>query len=66
VQEGDERTQVLVKMKGPDIAGLTVISLDEHEAVIVNVMGNLSPELFSGAMVALEVDVPEVRVATSE
>lgn len=66
VQEGDERTQVLVKMKGPDIVGLTVISLDEHEAVIVNVMGNLSPELFSGTMVALEVDVPEVRVATSE
>ena len=62
VQEGDERTHVLVKMDGPNIAGLTVIALDEQEAVIVNVMGNLSPEMFSGTMAALEVDVPRVRV----
>ena len=62
VQETRERTHVLVKMNGPLIAGLTVISLDEHEAVIVNVMGNLSPEMFSGTMTALAVDVPGVRV----
>jgi hypothetical protein len=66
VQEEDERTQVLVKMNGPDIVGLTVIALDEHEAVFVNVMGNLSPELFTETMVALEVDVPEVQVASAE
>ena len=65
VQEGDERTHVLVKMDGPNIAGLTVIALDEQEAVIVNVMGNLSPEMFSGTMAALEVDVPLVRVDSS-
>jgi hypothetical protein len=62
VQEPGERTHVLVKMNGSVIAGLTVISLDEREAVIVNVMGNLSPEMFSGTMAALAVDVPEVRV----
>jgi hypothetical protein len=62
VQEGDERTHVLVKMDGPNIAGLTVIALDEQEAVIVNVMGNLSPEMFSGTMAALDVDVRGVRV----
>ena len=66
VQEDDERTHVLVKWNGPAIAGLTVIALDDQEAVIVNVMGNLSPEFFSGTMAALEVDVPEVRVATSQ
>ena len=66
VQEGDERTHVLVKMSGPDIAGLTVFALDEHEAVIVNVMGNLSPESFAGTMAALDVDVPGVQVASAE
>jgi len=66
VQEAHERTHVLVKMNGPVIAGLTVIALDEHEAVIVNVMGNLSPEMFSGTMAALEVEVPGVQVAASE
>jgi hypothetical protein len=66
VQEHEERTHVLVKMDGPDIAGLTVINLDEHEAVIVNVMGNLSPQLFTHTMLALEVDAPEVQVAAAD
>ena len=62
VQEQNERTHILVKMNGPDIAGLIVINMDAQEAVIVNVMGNLSPQMFTKTMVALEVDVPRVDV----
>ena len=65
VQEGDERTHILIKMSGPDIAGLTVINMDAHEAVIVNVMGNLSPQMFTKTMAALDVNVPEVQVAST-
>jgi hypothetical protein len=65
VQEDGERTRMLVKMQAQNIAGLTVITLDSQEAVIVNVMGSLSPDLFADAMVALQVDVPVVQVAAA-
>jgi hypothetical protein len=62
VQEGGDRTRMLVRIHAQKIAGLTVFTLDSTEAVIVNVMGDLSPELFTDAMIALQVDVPEVQV----
>lgn len=63
VQEHGAHTWMLVKASGERIAGLTVISSDGHEAVIVNVMGDLRPELFGGAMAALDIDAPAVQVA---
>lgn len=63
VQEGDTQTHMLVKMAGERIAGLTVIAFDGQEAVVVNVMGELKPDLFDETMAALDVDAPEVRVA---
>jgi hypothetical protein len=65
VQEAGERTRMLVRMHAQNIVGLTVITLDSHEAVIVNVMGDLSPDLFADAMIALQVDVPTVQVAAA-
>ena len=50
---------------GERIAGLTVLVADRDEAVVVNVMGDLRPEMFSDTMVALDVDVtPDVQVAS--
>lgn len=66
VQEEGERTVMLVKPRAERIAGLTVITCDAREAVIVNVMGELRPEMFAEAMQALQVDVPEVQLASSE
>ncbi len=68
LREADETVHMLLKpVEGRDghrIAGLTVLVADQHEAVIVNVMGDLKPELFSDTMVALDVDVaPDVQVA---
>jgi len=36
-----------------------VLVVEESEAVIVNLMGELRPEMFSDAMVALDVDVAQ-------
>ncbi len=63
IREPGERTVMLMKVKGEMILGLTVINCDADEAVIVNVMGELRPEMFAEAMVALEVDVPGVQLA---
>jgi hypothetical protein len=64
VHEEGQRTVMLVKPQGERIVGLTVITCDAHEAVIVNVMGELRPEMFAETMAALDVDVPEVQVAS--
>jgi hypothetical protein len=65
VQEDGERTRMLVRIHAEKIAGLIVFTLDSTEAVIVNVMGDLSPDLFNGTMTALQVEVPEVKVLAS-
>lgn len=63
VQEPGQRTVMLIKTRDDHIAGLTLITSDAHEAVIVNVMGELYPDMFSGTMAALDVEVPLVQVA---
>lgn len=69
VQDAGETVHMLLKAVGEGedqrIAGLTVLVADREEAVVVNVMGELRPELFSETMVALDVDVaPRVQVAS--
>ncbi len=69
VAEEGEQTWMMVKADSDAdthaFAGLTVISTDGEEAVIVNVMGDLHPALFTDTMVALDVPAPEVRVAAA-
>ena len=70
IQEEGETVRVLMKpisdKDGDRIAGLTVLVADRHEAVVVNVMGDLQPELFTDTMVALDVDVaPDIQVAST-
>ena len=44
--------------------GLTIVSADDEEVVVVNVMGDIQPEHFGDVMVALDVDdAPEVQIA---
>ena len=47
VREEGERTVLLMKTRGERIVGLTVINCDAFEAVVVNVMGDLRPEMFA-------------------
>lgn len=63
VQEAGELTQVFLKADGDSISGLVVMALDDSEAVVVNIMGDLQPEMFSDTMVALDVDrMPNIQV----
>ena len=65
VREPDDLVHVLVKLEGETVSGLTVLVLDAEEAVLVNVMGNLRPESFGQAMVALDVTVPDIQLAAA-
>jgi hypothetical protein len=66
VQEDEEQTHMLMRSDGDRIEGLTLLTSDGEEAVVINLMGHLNPQNFTEVMVALDVDAPEVEVATLE
>ncbi len=64
VREQGELVQMYAKPSGSGIRGLTIVSADGDEVVVVNIMGDIDPSYYSDVMVALDVDgVPEVQVA---
>ena len=66
VQEDGEHTQMFAKSSPRGIQGLTIVSQDEQEVTIINVMGEIEPAHFKDVMVALNVDhVPEAHVASA-
>ena len=63
IQEDNEQTHMLMRSDGDRILGLTLITSDGEEAVVINLMGHIDPSHFSNVMVALDVDAPDVEVA---
>jgi hypothetical protein len=63
VQDDGEQTHMLMRSEGDRIQGLTLITSDNEEAVVINLMGNLDPENWTEVMDALDVDSPDVEVA---
>lgn len=66
VQEDEEQTHMLMRSSGDRIEGLTLLTADGEEAVVINLMGHLDPKNFTEVMVALDVDAPKVEVASLE
>ena len=65
VREEGELVQMYAKPSDTGIQGLTIVSADVDEVVVVNVMGDIDPMYYSDVMVALNVDdAPEVQVAS--
>lgn len=62
VREEGETTHVLVKIDQQRIAGLTVLTSDSLEVVLVNVMGELRPDLFAETMAVIDAPVPDIDV----
>jgi hypothetical protein len=64
VREEGELVQMYAKSSGNGIQGLTIVSADDEEVVIINVMGDIDPRYYSNVMVALDVEAaPEVQIA---
>lgn len=64
VREEGELVQMFSKSSNRGMLGLTIVSADDEEVVVVNVMGDIQPEHFGDVMVALDVDdAPDVQIA---
>lgn len=64
VREEGELVQMYARSSGIGIQGLTIVSADGDEVVVVNVMGDIDPKYYGDVMVALNVDdAPEIQVA---
>lgn len=65
VREEGELVQMYAKASDTGLSGLTVVSADYEEVVVVNIMGDIDPAHFSDVMVALDVgSAPDIEVAT--
>lgn len=62
VRQGGETAHMLMKLEQERIAGLTVLASDGLEVVLVNVMGEIRPELFSETMAAVAENAAPVDV----
>jgi hypothetical protein len=57
VREGNERTHMMIQQTGGQVHGLTLLTSDgDSEAVVINLIGDIQPEMFSDVMIALDVD----------
>jgi len=66
VNDDDELVQMYAKHSGKATSGLTIVSADDDEVVVVNIMGDIQPEKFGDVMAALNVDdAPHVQVASA-
>ena len=62
VREEDSQTHMLAKLRDDRILGLTLLTIeDDEEVVVINLMGEIRPQSFSKVMVALDVDSPNAR-----
>lgn len=57
INEDDEQVLVYMKMKDGNMEGITVMVVDEEEAVFVNVIGQLNPAELGKVMKTLDVDM---------
>jgi phenylalanyl-tRNA synthetase beta subunit len=60
VKDEGEQADILVRVSAETIQGLVVLVLDDKEAVVVNVIGELQPELLAEALTALDIDIPGI------
>ena len=57
VNDDDEQVMIYMKMEGDNMEGMTVMVVDDEEAVFVNVIGQLNPAELGKVMDVLDVDV---------
>lgn len=67
IHDGGEQVHMLLKMHRETIRGLTVLTADRDQAVLVNVIGELTPEMFNSrefgaAMASLDIDTDQHRL----
>jgi len=62
VNSDDEQVRVFMMLDDNQVHGITVMSLNETEAVFVNVIGSISPEELGKVMKNFDIDVKDIEV----
>ncbi len=57
VNSDDEQVRIFMKFNGENVEGITVMALEEDEAVFVNVIGDLKPDELSKVMDNFDIDL---------
>ena len=57
INEDDEQVLVYMKMENDNMEGMTVMVVDDQEAVFVNIIGQLNPAELGKVMESFDVDV---------
>jgi hypothetical protein len=59
VNSADEQVRVFMKLNGEMVDGITVMALEEDEAVFVNVIGNINPSELQQVMKNFDVEIDQ-------
>lgn len=59
VQEDDEQVQIYMKGGAEGMQGLTVMAVDDEEAVFLNILGNIDPSKVGTLMEQFDIDLPQ-------
>ncbi|MDX1461249.1 MAG: DUF4252 domain-containing protein [Xanthomonadales bacterium] len=62
VNEEDEQVQIFMNFEGEIMNGLTVMAVDDEEAVFINVIGQLDPNELAELMDNFDVDVGDIDI----
>lgn len=59
VNEDGEQAQIFMKIAGDKMEGLTVMAVDDEEAVFINIIGQLDPAQLSAVMDNFDIDIDD-------
>ena len=61
VREEDEEVYIFFKEEVGQMVGLTVLTLENGEAMLINLVGNIDPSDLSGLAEGLDLDLPDIH-----
>ena len=59
VNSADEQVRIFMKINGENVDGITVMAVEETEAVFVNVIGNINPAELERVMKNFDVEIDQ-------
>jgi hypothetical protein len=62
VNSADEQVRIFMMMNNNQVEGITVMALEETEAVFVNIIGSISPEELGKVMENFDIDVNDIEI----
>ena len=62
VNDEGEKAQIFIKLNGDTMEGLTVMAVDDEEAVFINIIGQMDPAQLSQVMDSFDVDIDGIEI----